>query len=265
MRQHEEELELPSMSLGDHLEELRARLILAFAGLAVAILAACFFGNAFVRLLMLPYEEAIKAEGLTPNIQAITVAEPFMLYIKAVIVLAILLSSPWLFYHVWAFIAAGLYRHEKKYIYRVVPFSAGLFIAGALFFIFVIAPMTMRFFITFDLGIKYLNYNPMISDYVDLILIMSLIFGLAFQMPLMIVFAERLGLVGLDTLKKNRKYVLLGVFIVSAAVTPSADMITQTALAIPLYILYEGSLLYCNIYKRKPRVLATETDLSQEK
>jgi sec-independent protein translocase protein TatC len=250
MRQPEEnEEELPSMSLGDHLDELRARLILAISGLAVAILVSFYFGSAFVRILMLPYEQAIRAEGLTPNVQAITVAEPFMLYLKAVMVLAIVISSPWLFYQLWAFIASGLYKHEKKYVYRVVPFSAGLFIAGVLFLIFVIAPMTMRFFVTFDLGIKYLNYNPMISDYINLVLILSLIFGLAFQMPLMIIFAERLGLIGLDTLKKHRKYVLLGVFIVAAMVTPSADMITQTALAIPLYVLYEGSLLYCSFRK----------------
>lgn len=254
MRQHENNEEnLPSMSLGDHLEELRTRLVLALTGLAAALIAAAFFGNMFVRMLMLPYEEAIRAEGLTPNVQAITVAEPFMLYIKAVIVLALLVSCPWLFYQFWAFIASGLYKHERKYVYRVVPFSAALFIIGALFFIFVIAPMTMRFFITFNLGIEYLKYNPMISDYVNLILVLSVIFGAAFQMPLVIIFAERFGLIELDSLKKHRKYVLLGVFIVAAAVTPSADMITQTALAIPLYILYEGSLFYCGIRKRTPK------------
>lgn len=246
-----EEDQLKSMSLGDHLDELRARLILALAGFVAALAIAFFFGSRFVQVLMLPYEQAIRAEGLTPNIQAITVAEPFMLYIKAVIVLAMLISCPWLFYQFWAFVAAGLYHSEKRYVYRVVPFSAALFIIGALFLIFVIAPMTMRFFITFDLGIKYLNYNPMISDYVNLILMLSLIFGLAFQMPLMIIFAERLGLIGLDALKKYRKYVLLGVFVVAAIVTPSADMITQTALAIPLYILYEGSVLYCGLRPRK--------------
>jgi len=245
-----EEDQLKSMSLGDHLDELRARLILALTGFAAALVIAFFFGKKFVQVLMLPFEQAMP-EGITPSVQAITVAEPFMLYIKAVIVLAMLISCPWLFYQFWAFVAAGLYRSEKRYVYRVVPFSAALFIIGALFLIFVIAPMTMRFFITWDLGIDYLKYNPMISDYVNLILILSLIFGLAFQMPLMIIFAERLGLIGLDALKKYRKYVLLGVFVVAAIVTPSADMITQTALAIPLYILYEGSVLYCSLRPRK--------------
>jgi len=247
---------LPSMSLGDHLEELRSRLILALAGMAVAVIISFFFGHYFVKLLLVPYESAVQKTGFTAHIQAITVAEPFMVYIKAVIVLAALISCPWLFYQFWAFIAAGLYERERRFVYKVVPFSAFLFITGTLFFIFVIAPMTMKFFINFNLGVEYLEYNPQISDYIDLILILSLIFGLSFQIPLVIIFAERLGLVTLEVLKKYRKYVLLGVFVIAAMVTPSADMITQTALAIPLYILYEGSVFYCGLRRKKEAVSA---------
>ena len=258
MRQHEEnEEDLPSMSLGDHLDELRARLILALVGLVVAVVISCLFGGYFIQLLMKPYEQAIRAEGLTPNVQAITVAEPMMLYIKAVLVMGAILSSPWLFYQFWAFIASGLYKNERKFVHKVVPFSAGLFIAGTLFFLFVIAPMTMRFFIKFNIGIPYLQYNPQITDYVDLMLIMALLFGLSFQLPLFIIFLVKLGLVELDTLKKIRKYVVLGVFIVAAAVTPSGDMISQTALAIPLYILYEGSILYCGGLQKVTRKTGT--------
>jgi sec-independent protein translocase protein TatC len=247
---------LSSMSLGDHLEELRSRLILAITGLTVAMIISFFFGNYFVKLLLVPYESTVKDLGFEAHIQAITVAEPFVIYIKAVLVLAALISSPWLFYQLWAFIAAGLYKHERRFVYKVVPFSVFLFVAGTLFFLFVIAPMTMKFFITFNLGVDYLEYNPQISDYIDLILILALIFGLSFQIPLVIIFAERLGLITLEMLRKNRKYVLLGIFVVAAMVTPSADMITQTALAIPLYILYEGSVLYCGLRRKKEAVSA---------
>lgn len=258
------EEEMPSMSLGDHLEELRSRLVLAIAGLMVAVIISCFFGGYFIKLVMRPYEQAVKAEGLTPSVQAITVAEPMMLYIKAVIVMGMILSSPWLFYQLWAFIASGLYKKERTFIYKVVPFSAGLFSAGTLFFLFSIAPMTMRFFITFNIGIPYLQYNPQITDYVNLMLIMALLFGLSFQLPLIIIFLVKLGMVELTTLKNIRKYVLLGVFIVAAAVTPSADMISQIALAIPLYILYEGSLFYCGISKPSLKAAASETDMTQK-
>jgi sec-independent protein translocase protein TatC len=242
---------LQSMSLSDHLEELRTRLILALAGLAVGICIAVFFGQYFVKLLLGPYETAARDTGVSTHIQAITVAEPFMVYMKAVLVLAAMISSPWLFYQLWKFISAGLYKHEQRFIYKVVPFSVFLFVGGTLFFLFVIAPMTMKFFITFNLGVDYLEYNPQISDYIDLILILALVFGLAFQIPLVIIFLERLGLVTLEGLRKYRKYVFLGVFVVAAMVTPSADMVTQTALAIPLYILYEGSVLYCGLGHRK--------------
>lgn len=242
--------ELPSMSLGDHLEELRARLILAIVGLAVGMLVSCFFGQYFVKLLLKPYEAAIKSTGVATHIQAIAVAEPFMVYMQAVLVLGTLVASPWIFYQFWAFLSAGLYQRERRFVYKVVPFSVVLFIVGTLFFLFVIAPMTMKFFVTFNLGIDYLEYNPQISDYIGLMLNLALIFGLAFQIPLVIIFAERLGLVKLETLKKYRKYVLLGVFVVAAVVTPSADMITQTALAIPLYLLYEGSIFYCGLRRK---------------
>jgi len=242
---------LPSMSLGDHLEELRARLILSLAGLGAGLIISAFFGNYFLGLLLKPYEAAFRDAGLEPHIQGISVAEPFMIYMKAVIVMAALISSPWLFYQLWAFIAAGLYKNERQFVYKVVPFSAFLFITGTLFFLFVIAPMTMKFFITFNLGISYFEYNPRMSDYVDLIMILALIFGLSFQIPIVIIFAERLGLVTLEVLRKYRKYVLLGTFIVAAMVTPSSDMITMTALAIPLYILYEGSVFYCGLRRKK--------------
>lgn len=242
---------LKSMSLGDHLDELRVRLILSIAGLAVAVLISLFFGRYFVKLLLLSYETAAQSAHIAPTLQAIKVTEPFMVYIKAVIVTALLISCPWLFYQLWAFVSAGLYKHERKFIYAVAPFSAGLFIAGVLFFLFVIGPMTLRFFIKFNLGVNYIKYNPSLTDYIDFVLILSVVFGGTFQSPIAIIFAERMGLVSVETLAKIRKYVLLGVFVLAAAVTPSGDMITQTALAIPLYILYEGSIIICRMWKRK--------------
>ncbi len=242
------------MSLGDHLEELRARLMLALTGIVVAMVISFFFGDYFVKLLLLPYERAVQSAQIKPGIQAIKVAEPFMVYIKAVIVMAVLISCPWLFYQIWSFVSAGLYKRERKFIYTVAPFSAGLFITGVLFFLFVIGPMTLQFFVNFNLGVDYIEYKPALMDYVDFMLILSLVFGVAFQSPIAIIFAERMGLVSLETLCKIRKYVLLAVFVIAAVVTPSGDMITQTALAIPLYILYEGSIIFCRIWKRKRQV-----------
>jgi len=238
---------LKSMSLGDHLDELRARLILSIAGLVAAVVISLFFGSYFVKILLLPYQKVVEE----PSLLALKVTEPFMVYIKAVIVMAVLISCPWLFYQLWAFISAGLYKHERKFIYIVAPFSAGLFIAGVLFFLLMIGPMTLRFFAQFNLGVDYIQYTPSVMDYVNFMLILSVVFGAAFQSPIAIIFAERMGLVSVQTLTKIRKYVLLGVFVVAAAITPSGDMITMTALAIPLYILYELSIIVCRLWKRK--------------
>jgi sec-independent protein translocase protein TatC len=254
------EKHLPAMSLGDHLEELRARIILALVGLGVGAVISSFFGDYFIKVLMNPYEIAVRKAGILPHMQTYTVAEPFMLYMKAVLILSVLISSPWIFYQFWAFIAAGLYEKERRFVYQVVPFSVGLFVVGVVFFLFVIAPMTMQFFVTFKLGVSYIDNIPRVSDYIDLIMVLALIFGLSFQIPLVIIFAERLGLIQIEMLRKYRKYVFLGAFIVAAVVTPSPDMICQTALALPLYILYESSVLYCS-FKRKKEVLPKESQV----
>jgi sec-independent protein translocase protein TatC len=245
-----EKEELKSMSLGDHLEELRARLILALLGLTAALIISLFFGNFFLRFLLVPFEQAIRNAQMQPGLQAIKVAEPFLVYLKASLVLAVLLASPWISYQMWAFVSAGLYRHERRYVYVVAPISAFLFIFGALFFLFVVSPLAMKFFVQFNVGIEYIKYQPSLSDYVSFILVLSLVFGVGFQSPIAIVFAERMGLVSVQTLCKIRKYVLLAVFVIGAIATPP-DVISQVALAVPLYILYEGSILVCTIWRKK--------------
>jgi len=245
-----EKEELKSMSLGDHLEELRARLILAILGLLAGLILALFFGHSFLHLLMIPFEQAMVHADLEPNLQAIKVAEPFLVYLKASFVLAILITSPWIFYQLWTFISAGLYRHERRYVYAVVPVSAGLFIGGALFFLFIAAPLALNFFVQFNVGVDYIKYQPSLSDYVSFILLLSIVFGLGFQSPIAIVFAERMGLVDVSTLQRIRKYVLLAVFVIAAVATPP-DVITQIALAVPLYILYEASILVCRFWAKK--------------
>ncbi|MEJ5259555.1 MAG: twin-arginine translocase subunit TatC [Anaerohalosphaeraceae bacterium] len=246
----EQEEELKSMSLGDHLEELRARLILAILGLAVGLGIALFWGRDFLHLILFPFEQAMKQSNQEPLLQAIKVAEPFLIYLKASLVLGILLSSPWVFYQIWAFVSAGLYRRERRYVYVVAPISVLLFISGVLFFLLIVAPIALKFFVQFNAGVEYIRYQPSLSDYVSFVLMLSVIFGLTFQTPIFIVFAERMGLIRLESLRKIRRYVFLASFIIGAFATPP-DVITQIALAVPLYLLYEASLLVCRFWRRK--------------
>lgn len=238
------------MSLGGHLDELRTRLGLALGGFAVAFFAALAVAKGFAGLILSPYRAAMEAAGLELKLQAVQPAEPFLVYVKASLVLAALASSPWIFYQFWAFVAAGLHRHEQRFVRAAVPACAALFAGGALFFLLGLAPWLFRFFMRFDLGIDYLTYQPAVGPTVDFILTLALVFGVAFQTPVAIVFAERMGLVSQAALRRARKFVLLGAFVVGAVCTPP-DVVSQVALALPLYALYEGGLLVCRVWPRR--------------
>lgn len=238
------------MSLGGHLDELRTRLGLALFGFVLAFFASLSAGKWFAGVILSPYKAAMEAAGIEVRLQAVQPAEPFLVYMKAAMVLAALISSPWIFYQLWAFISAGLHKHERRYVHVVAPASAALFAGGVLFFLLVIAPWVFKFFMKFDLGIDYLTYQPGVGKTADFILVLALVFGVAFQTPIAIVFAERMGLVSFAALCKARKYVFLGTFLVGAVLTPP-DVISQIALALPLYILYDGGLLVCRFRQKR--------------
>lgn len=241
----EKEQKFVEMSFGDHLEELRARIILALLGIGVGLAICMFFSGYFLSLLAKPYLYASQQIGLEGNLLAITLSEKFLVYMKTALLFSIVLSSPWVFYQLWKFISAGLYIRERKFIYIITPVCAALFIIGALFFLFVIAPIMIKFFIGFDAGIKSVQTQVTLSSYINFMFSMMLVFGACFQMPVAIVAVNRIGIVSVENLKKARKYVLLAIFIIAAVATPSADMISQIALAVPMYILYELGILFC--------------------
>ena len=267
-----DENDLKKMSLGDHLEELRARMILSLAGLFLGLFVCLFFGKYLIAVLETPYYKAIashNSEVVYDSNNAVAVqnkgngdhyqqqlglqtrkpAEGFITYIKICLVFGLLLSSPWIFWQAWAFVSAGLYRHERKFIHFVSPISAILFVAGSLFFLFMVAPLAITFFIKFN---EHLNLSSfwMFEDYINMILMLTLVFGLAFQMPIAIVFAERMGLVSIEMLVKSRRYVIVALTIIAAMATPP-DVISQISLFIPMYILFEGGIIACRLLDRE--------------
>ncbi len=240
------------MPLGDHLEELRSRIILAFVGLIIGFAVCLFAGQLLVKLITIPYESGMKNAGLVPKLIAIEPPEKFLVFLKTSLLFGLILSCPWIFYQMWAFVSAGLYEHERKYVYIITPVSAALFITGALFFITVVGPLVMRFFITFDPGPDYVEVNFTLSRYVNFIIMLTLVFGAAFQMPIFIIALERLGIISVAQLCAVRKYVIISLFIIAAIATPP-DVVSQVALAIPLYFLYEGSIIVCTFLNRKKK------------
>ncbi|MHC4266289.1 MAG: twin-arginine translocase subunit TatC [Planctomycetota bacterium] len=236
-----------SMSLGDHLEELRARLILAILGLVIGTIICLFFGTRIITFIESPYNKLPTERPLV----VLAPADAFIGYMKISLIAGLLLSSPWVFYQLWMFISAGLYPHEKKYIHVAVPFSAILFVTGALFFLFVVAPISLLFFLKFGEFIK-VEPNWTFQKYISFMTTLMLVFGIGFQTPIAIFFLNRTGLVSIQALKKSRKYILLGVFVVAAVATPP-DVISQITLAIPLYALFELGILLGYLSNRKKK------------
>jgi len=239
-----------TMSLGDHLEELRWRIIYALAGVVVALIVCLIFCRHIISFIEKPYIQAMGQEAL---LQTLAPAEGIISYMNIALIAALIVSSPWVFYQLWMFVAAGLYPKEKKYVYVAVPFSVSLFITGALFFIFFIGPVTLKFLVWFNKEKIGGVSNFTFKNYISFISIMMLIFGLAFQTPIVVFVLAKTSLVPLSAFYEFRKYVVLGIIVIASAVLPGSDPFSLFALSIPMYLLYELGILlsYISIKKKK--------------
>lgn len=237
-----------TMSLGDHLEELRTRLFLALTGVAVALIGCLFFGKGIISFISRPYAQAMNQ---TDNLVVLGPVEGFASYMKVSLITGLVISSPWVFYQLWMFVAAGLYPRERRYVRMAVPFSATLFVGGAAFFIFIVAPLSIGFLVRFNRWLEFKN-SFTVSKYISFVTNLTLVFGIAFQMPIAIFFLYKTGLVSIDALRKSRKFVLLGVFVIAAMATPP-DWVSQVTLAVPLYLLFEFGILLSYFAGRKKR------------
>lgn len=238
-----------TMTLGEHLEELRARLILALGAVVVCAMGCMLFGGKIIAFLEAPYLRIMPDAKL----QVLAPAAGFIAYMKIAMISGLIISSPWVFYQMWMFISAGLYPHERKYVYIATPFCAGLFILGALFFAFVISPAMLSFLIMFNTKFLHASSQFSFPDYISFVTLMMLIFGLAFQTPIAVFFLNRTGIIPLDAFRKARKYVILGIVILAAAATPGSDLVSLFSLSISMYLLYELGILMCRLAERRAK------------
>lgn len=173
--------------------------------------------------------------------KSMSATEPFMIWMKASFVVGALISSPWVFYQLWAFVAAGLYRHERKYVYTFLPFSLGLFFLGAATaYLFVFEPV-LQFLFGFNewLGIQP---DPRINEWIGFVLFLPLGFGISFQLPLVMLFVERIGVITAKDYIDKWRIAVLAIFVISAVLTP-ADPYSIFFMAVPLTFLYFGGIL----------------------
>ena len=350
------------MSFGEHLDELRSRLIKSIYGLLAGFGVCFYFRDDILKFLSQPLLLALEASNIEHQLYVSSLPEAFMMSVRLSLYMGIFASSPWIIYQLWGFIAAGLFKHERRYVHFFMPFSAILFLLGCTFFIMIVAPISFNFFVKWATHTKtppviknfmyraltgeeaeepnavadtseeinrrfggvydgrYVYFEPQnrdgqsagvvrrydtrgeftdsaswatfplaklrISDpnlpgsrgqlqtpdlpasekdqeetplikpwftlnqYISLVILLGLAFGVAFQMPLAVFFIGRLGLVRLATLKSVRKYVFFGIVVVSALMTPP-DVISQVLLSLPMYVLYELGLVLLLIWPRK--------------
>ena len=220
-----------------HLLELRSRLLRAIVGLLLVLAAMLPFANKLYGLLAQPLLDKLPKGG---QLIATQVASPFFAPMKLAFFAALLISMPWLLYQVWAFVAPGLYRRERKLALPLLGSALALFYAGCAFAFFLVLPMVFGFLarVTPD-GVAMMTD---ISAYLDFVLVLFLAFGLSFELPVALVILALLGWVTPAQLREGRGYAIVGVFVVAAVLTPP-DVISQLMLAIPMCLLYEAGII----------------------
>jgi sec-independent protein translocase protein TatC len=315
----EEEQNMVAMSFGDHIEELRTRLVLALMGLAVGVIITFIpplnLGAKIVKMMQEPAEAALgrfregraeedariaeaqklftpmnvsipaadfitQIKALAPDLKlptpesvkdrsiempmaiadasmiravaksssrhsatiSLSPMEPAVIFFMVCLVAGLVIASPWVFYQLWAFIGAGLYRHERHYVTTFLPFSLALFLSGVFLCFFAILPLTLRVLLEFN---AWLGIEPSlrVSEWMSFATFLPLVFGVCFQTPLVMYFLERVGIFTADDYRKKRKYAFLVIAVVAAILTPDPTIVSQAMLGIPMVLLYELGII----------------------
>ena len=326
-----------TMSFGEHLEELRKRLILALLGLTVGVIISLFFSDRVMKTMEIPVKNALDRYykilngeddpgvdlwgyiGMSPkkkdppprppvkpedakeavyktldvqidanelfdalrkvqpaipkapkdagpihlkwqvlesvlqkvmplpptalSLVALTAEEAFMVYLKVALVSGLMLSSPWVFYQLWLFVAAGLYPHERKYVYIYLPMSLILFFGGAIFCFFAVIPFVLNFLFDFNIWLD-ITIQPRLTEYVSFVVILPVMFGISFQLPLVMLFLEKINVFNVQVFREKRRFAILAIAFLSMILTPS-DPVSMMLMMVPLCLLYEFGIILC--------------------
>ncbi len=237
----------PTDNFISHLIELRDRLLRIVIGFVVVFVAFFPFANKIYELLAAPLLNKLLPIG--GQMIATGVTTPFFVPMKVAMMAAFIVSLPHTMYQVWAFVAPGLYAHEKKFMIPMIVASSLLFLAGMSFAYFLVFPVIFGYIVnTAPHGVAVMTD---IGSYLDFVLTLFFAFGLAFQVPIAVVMAVRFGWVSTQTLQQARGYVIVGAFVIGAIFTPP-DIISQFMLAVPMWLLYEIGILVAKLTKQTP-------------
>ena len=243
-------------SFVSHLTELRTRLINSFYFLICFFIISYYFSEEIYSFLVQPYADAVKDDLLDRRLIFTALQETFLTYLKVSFFAAFFISSPLILIQIWKFIAPGLYDSEKKALMPYLIATPILFLIGGLIVYYLIMPLAIKFFLSFETSAQVTNLpiqlEAKVNEYLSLIMKLIFAFGLSFQLPVILSLLARVGFIDSKYLKKRRKYVVVIIFAVAAILTPP-DPITQIGLAIPLLLLYEVSIWSVKIIEKKRR------------
>lgn len=254
---------MDKLPVTEHLGELRNRILVSLGVITVFFCLCFYYSESIFRLLTLPLHYTIKLSLDNPyisfipgkffehNLNVLRPAEALWTHIKISFISAFVVSSPVIFHEIWKFVAPGLIEREKKYVMPFVVITTFLFLIGALFCFIIVLPFAMNFLQNYKM--ENLQFNWTIGYYVDFCLKFIIAFGAIFELPVVLVFLTRMGIVSPAALAKNRKYAVLLAFVAAALLTPTPDAFNQTLMALPIVLLYEVGIWASRILNVKQK------------
>jgi sec-independent protein translocase protein TatC len=234
------------MTFGEHLEELRTRIFLSLGAVLVGFIICFILKDYILDVLNAPL---LKATG--GKLKILHLLDPFIISLRVSFIFGFILASPFVFWQMWAFVGAGLFKREKKYVYIFGPFTLVLFLAGVAFSYYMMGRFGIKFLLSLLPADEY-EAAVAARPYLSFILQIPLVMGLVFQLPIVMMFLMKVGIVDIETFKKQRKVAIIVIFVVAAVLTPP-DVFTQLMMGIPLVGLYELGLLLGRASVRKKR------------
>ncbi len=228
------------LSLYEHLDELRGRIMWSVIALAIGVLIAAIFSSRLFDLLLYPLQQVPNLDPAAYKITTFSPTEPFMISLKVWVVAGILMASPFLIWQLWAYVGPAFTSTEKKYFYPIVISTTALFLGGVAFGYLIVLPKGLQFLLGFNAG--SFNIQNRASDYFTFVALFILAFGAVFEMPVILVLLAKVGVIDDKFLKKNRRWAIIICAIVAAVITPSQDAFSMLAMFIPLVVLYEISI-----------------------
>ncbi len=232
------------MTFIQHLVELRDKLLHSVIAILLVFAGIFPFANEVYSFIAAPILNVLPSDS---NIIAIGVISPFLTPLKMALIFSVYATMPFLLYQVWSFIAPALYKHEKQMILPLVISSTVLFYAGLLFSFYIVFPVIFGFLSS--IGPSIVDFTPDIQYYLDFVLKVSFAFGVAFEVPIATILLIISGVTTVEKLKKNRPYIVIGAFVLGMLLTPP-DIISQTLIAVPMWLLFEAGLIFAPMFKR---------------